>query len=174
VKICVDQPIAASAEEAQAVLLDAGFYSSLSSLEGISPPELRSVEARDGRVRAVVVYRFSGELSGPAAAILDPAKLSWAQISDTDLATRRTEVKMAPDNYSNLLSFSGWYEIRPTGRDRCVQHLEADLSVHVPLLGRLAERALAGSVRKNFAGTAVLLERYVAARHAGHAGCSPQ
>jgi hypothetical protein len=173
VKICADQPIEASADEAQAALLDPGFYASLVGLEGISAPELCSIEASDGHVRAVVGYRFSGELSGPAAAILDPAKLSWAQITDTDLATRRTEVTMAPDNYANLLSFSGWYEIRPVGDGSCVQHLEATLTVHLPLLGRLAERALAGSVRKNLGDTAALLGRYVASKRPYQGGGRP-
>lgn len=160
-KICLDQPIEASVDEAQAALLDPRFYASLAGLEGVQAPKLLSVQTCNGRAKAVVRYQFSGELSGPAAAILDPAKLSWAQISETDLLAHRTEVTMAPDNYANLLSFSGWYELRPAGNHRSVQHLEAELKVHVPLLGPLAERALAGSVKKNLAGTAALLGRYV-------------
>jgi len=169
VKIYADQPVDASLEEAEAAFLDPGFYASLVGLEGIEAPELRSLERSGDRATAVVGYRFSGELSGPAAAILSPAKLSWAQVSEVDLVAHRTEVTMVPDNYTNLLSFSGWYELRPAGKDRCVQHFEADLAVHVPLLGPLAERALANSVKKNLAGTAALLGRYVASKRAGPA-----
>ncbi len=38
-KISLDQPIAASAQQAQAAYLDPAFYSSLGELEGISPPK---------------------------------------------------------------------------------------------------------------------------------------
>lgn len=165
-RICLDQPIAAGVDEVQSAFLDAAFYHSLEQLEGISAPELRSLEVSAGTAKVVVEYRFSGELNGPAAAILDPAKLSWEQVSEVDLATRRTAVRMVPANYANLLSFSGWYEMRDAGPGRTVQHFEADLVVHLPIVGPLAERALAGSVEKNVVETAKLVERYLAARHA--------
>jgi len=163
-RIRVDQPVAATADEAQAAFLDPAFYQSLGQLEGISAPELRSLETRAGHATTVVGYKFSGQLSGPAAAILDPAKLTWAQISEVDLAERRTEVRMVADNYANLLSFSGWYELLDDGEANCVQHFEADLVVHLPLLGPLAERAIGRSVRENIAQTAHLVERYIAQR----------
>lgn len=163
-KISVDQPIEATPEEAQAAFLDPSFYRDLGLLEGISAPELRSLETTGQRARVVVAYKFAGQLGGPAAAILDPSKLTWSQISDVDLASRRTEVRMVPDNYSGLLSFSGWYELQERAGGSCCQHFEADLQVHVPLLGPLAERALASSVEKNVKGTAGLLERHVAAQ----------
>jgi hypothetical protein len=163
-KISIDQPIAAGADDVQAGFLDAAFYASLGQLEGISAPELRSLEVDGDKARVVVGYRFSGQLNGPAAAILDPAKLTWEQVSDVDLATHRTRVRMVPANYASLLSFSGWYELREAGPGRSVQHFEADLRVNVPLLGRLAERALAGDVKKNLAGTAKLLEAFLAGR----------
>ena len=61
-----------------------------------------------------------------------------------DLATRRTQLEMAPDNYSGLFSFKGWYELRDEGEASSTQHFEGDLRVHLPLLGPLAERAIAG------------------------------
>jgi len=166
VKICVDQPIAATPEEAQAAFLDPAFYENLGQLEGISAPEVRSLSVSEGRARAVLGYRFSGQLNGVARSMLDPAKLTWAQETEVDLANRHTEVRMVPDNYAGLLSFSGWYELRGTEDGQCCQHFEADLRVHVPLLGGLAEHAIAGSIRQNIADTARLLERHIArSRH---------
>ena len=163
-KICVDQPIAVSPGEAQEAFLDASFYSALGDLEGISAPELRSLEMANGHARAVVGYKFAGHLGGPAAAILDPAKLTWAQMSDVDLSRRRTEVRMVADNYGGLLSFSGWYELWESEKDTCCQHFEADLRVNIPLLGPLAERALATSVVDNIKETAEVLEHFVLRR----------
>ena len=163
-RICVDQPIEASVEEAQAAFLDPSFYRELGALEGISAPELRSLETNGGRARVVVGYRFAGRLSGPAAVILDPAKLTWVQVSDVDLDRHHTRVTMLADNYANLLSFSGWYELVSDAEGGCRQHFEAELRVNIPLLGPLAERAIANSIRQNIAETATLMGRYVAAR----------
>ncbi|MGH9107673.1 MAG: DUF2505 family protein [Acidimicrobiales bacterium] len=169
-RILLDQPIAASAEDAQGAFLDPEFYRSLGHLEAISAPEVRSFEPGPGRARSVLGYRFSGQLNGAARTILDPAKLTWSQVTEVDLATRRSQVTMVPDNYANLLSFSGWYELRATGAQECCQHFEAELRVHFPLLGPLAERVIAGSIRDNVAGTAKLLERYVTARRGAAGG----
>jgi len=167
VKICVDQPIAATPEEAQAAFLDPAFYESLGELEGISAPEVRSFSSGPERARIALGYRFSGDLSGPARALLDPAKITWVQETEVDLATGRSEVRMVPDNYGGLLSFNGWYDLRPDGGTGCCQHLEADLRVHIPLLGPLAERTIAESLRENLAGMARLLERYITAHRPG-------
>jgi hypothetical protein len=163
VEIVLDQPIAASAEYAQSAFLDADFYRSLGELPDISAPEVRSFSAGPDIARIELGYRFAGELNGPAKAILDPKKLTWSQVTEVDLATRRSTVKMVPDNYGGLLSFQGWYELHDVGEHQCRQHFEADLRVHIPLLGALAERAIAGSIRQNVADTAHLIERYVAA-----------
>jgi hypothetical protein len=165
-RIALDQPIAASAAEAQAAFLDPGFYESLGELDAISAPEVRSFSAGPDRARTVLGYRLSGVLNGPAKALLDPAKLSWSQVTEVDLGSRRSQVRMVPDNYAGLLSFSGWYELDDVSQGRCRQHFEADLRVHVPLLGALAERAIAGSIEQNIAATARLLERYIASHRA--------
>ena len=165
-KVVVDQPIAASADEAQAAFLDPAFYANLAQLEVISAPEVRSISVGATTAHSVLIYRFTGQLNGVARSILDPAKLTWSQETEVDLASRRTTVRMVPDHYERLLSFGGWYELRNKGDGGCTQHFEADLRVHLPLLGPLAERAIGGNVRDNIAITAKLLERYVAAKRA--------
>jgi hypothetical protein len=162
VRIVVDQPIRASAGDAQAGFLDPELYRSLGQLQGIAAPRVDELTSGPGWARMELHYRFSGELHGPARRILDPARLSWAQVTEVDLGARRTTVRMVPDNYGGLLSFSGWYELRESAPDECCQHFEADLRVHFPVLGALAERAIAGSIKANIAETAQLLERFVA------------
>jgi hypothetical protein len=165
-----DQRIAASAQDAQAAFLDPDFYDSLGELPGISAPEVRSwSRPSPGRARIVLGYRFAGTLSGPARRLLDPRKLTWAQVTEVDLASKRTQVEMVPDNYSGLFSFSGWYELRDEGEGHSSQHFEGDLRVHLPLLGPLAERAIATGIRQNLAATAQLVERYVAGQAKGAA-----
>jgi hypothetical protein len=163
VEISIDQPISASAAEAQSAFLDPEFYQSLAKLPDISAPEVRSFSSDGQNARIELGYRFAGELNGPAKVILDPEKLTWSQVTEVDLTARRSTVRMVPDNYGKLLSFDGWYELRDVAEQRCTQHFEADLKVNVPLLGPLAERAIAGSIRENIASTAELIERFIAA-----------
>jgi Protein of unknown function (DUF2505) len=166
-QISLDQPIGVSAEAAQAAFVDPAFYQSLGELSGISAPEVRSFSENAGRAHLVIGYRFVGQLNGPAKRILDPDKITWAQVTDVDLAARRSEVRMVPDNYQSLLSFSASYELRSEGDNQCSQHFEGDLRVRMPILGPLAERALGGSIRQNIAETARLVERYVNAGNTG-------
>jgi Protein of unknown function (DUF2505) len=161
VKVVLDQPIGVSADQAQEALAQPSFYAALGSLPGISAPEVRRCERAGGHVHLVLGYRFSGELNGAARRVLDPSKLSWAQESDADLAARRTEVVMVPDHYRSLLAFRAVYTIAEDGPDRCCQRLSGELKVNLPLLGPLAERAIAGGVRENLAATARLVETYV-------------
>jgi Protein of unknown function (DUF2505) len=159
-RINLDQPIAVSADAAQAAFVDPAFYQSLGDLAGISAPEVRSFAQSPDRVHMVLGYRFVGQLNGPAKRLLDPEKITWSQVTDVDLTARRTEVRMVPDNYQGLLSFAAWYELRSEGEDGCTQHFEGDLRVRLPLLGPLAERAIGGSIRQNIADTAHLVERF--------------
>jgi len=160
VRVSLDQPIALSAPEAQAAFSDPAFYRSLGELPGISAPAVLSFSEGPSHTTMVLGYRFAGELNSIARKLLDPGKLTWSQTTEVDLASRRTEVRMVPDHYAGLFSFDGWYELRATTEGRCCQHLEADLRVHLPLLGPLAERGIATAVRENLAATARLVERY--------------
>jgi hypothetical protein len=161
-RISLDQPIGVSVDAAQAAFVDPAFYHSLGELSGISAPEVRSFSQNADHARLVIGYRFAGQLNGPAKRLLDPEKITWSQVTDVDLSARRSEVRMVPDNYQGLLSFSAWYELRGEGEGQCRQHFEGDLRIRLPLLGPLAERAIGGSIRQNIAETAGLVERYVA------------
>jgi hypothetical protein len=165
--VVLDQVIELSAERAQAVFADPAFYQTLGSLPSISAPAVLSFSLGHGRAKLILSYHFTGRLSGPARRLLDTSKLTWTQETEIDLSSRRTEVRMVPDHYEGLFSFQGWYALREGGPTRCTQHLEADLTVHLPLLGPLAERAIAVGVRQNLAETARLVERYSANQDQG-------
>ena len=98
--------------------------------------------------------------------ILDPEKITWSQVTDVDLSTRRSEVRMVPDNYQSLLIFSAWYELRSEGEAHVLPALRRRPPIRLPLLGPLAERAIGGSIRQNIAETARLVERYVSGQEA--------
>jgi hypothetical protein len=163
-RVVVDQALAVPAADAQAALIEPGFYVALGAMPNISAPIIREEHREAARVELLLAYRFTGTISGPARRILDPAKLSWTQRATVDLERRRTAIAMTPDHYPNLLSFTGWYELRDDGPDATVQHLEADLRVAIPLVGAVAERAIATGIRQHLGEEAHILERYVGQR----------
>ena len=64
-KISLDQPIAVSAEEAQAAYLDPAFYTSLGELSAISAPEVRSFSQSPDHARIVLATASPANSTGP-------------------------------------------------------------------------------------------------------------
>ena len=52
-------------------------------------------------------YRFSGDLSSAATAVLDPEKLTWVEESHHDLAARTVRFELHPDHYADRFSCRG-------------------------------------------------------------------
>lgn len=154
----MDQTINVPAGRAQEALLDVTLYRRLGQVSPIGDPEVLA-DVRDGdTVTQRLRLRFTGTIDPPASRFVDPAKLTWVQETVTDLGRRHSVMRTVPDRYGWLLSFAGWYEIRETSPSACVQHLECDLRVNVPGLGRLAERGIARGLREHLAHEARVVE----------------
>src|SRR5437763_92417 len=85
VRFSVEQSIDAPRDAVEAAFLEPAFYAALGDMSAIRPPEVveRRVEGPgDNLVHRRVQYAFSGTLSGPARALLDPARLTWAYHSN--------------------------------------------------------------------------------------------
>jgi len=84
VRFSAEQSITAPRDAVEAAFVDPGFYAALGELSAIRPPEVleqRVEGADDNFVHLRVQYAFSGNLSGPARAVLDPARLTWVDQS---------------------------------------------------------------------------------------------
>jgi hypothetical protein len=157
VKVVVDQPIAAPADRAQAALLDPSLYERLGRVSPIGSPEVLADERHGDTVTQRVRLRFTGTLSPVVVRFVNPDQLTWVQETVTEVGRRRCQVRTVPDRYGWLLGFSGRYEIREDGPERCVQHFECDLRVNVPGLGRLAEKGIAAGLREHLAKEAEVI-----------------
>lgn len=162
VRLVVDQPIGVAAGRAQAALLDPALYERLGRVSPIGHAEVLENVGDGASVTQRVRLRFTGTISPPASRFVDPDKISWVQETVTDLASRRTELRTVPDRYGRLLSMEGWYELREAGPAGTVQHLECQLRVNVPGLGRLAERGIARGMREHLAKEAEVIEAFCA------------
>ena len=161
-RFTVDQPIAAPVERVEEAFVDPGFYRALGAMPNIGDPEILECTARDRDVFLRVRYAFTGELAAPARRVLDPAKLTWVVESTVDQSTSTTSFRMLPDHYANRLECAGTYTLVATDAMMTMQHMEGDLRVNYPLVGRLAERGIVLGLKENIAQEAHVLEQWVA------------
>jgi len=101
------------------------------------------------RVLIEVRFAFTGSLSSAVRAVIDPAKLSWVTRTEVRPAEARTDWVVLPDHYPDRLSASGSYRFAPAGGpDSTAVAVEGDLKVHVPIVGRSVERAIASGLSR--------------------------
>lgn len=155
----LDQVIAAPADKVQATLLQPTLYVHLGEVSPIGVAEILADFREADSVTQRIRLRFTGRIDPPASRFVDSDKLTWVQETVTDLESRHTTVHTVPDRYGWLLSFEGWYELREQGPSTTVQHVEFDLRVNIPGLGRLAERGIARGLREHLSQEAALVER---------------
>ena len=55
-------------------------------------------------VTSHVRYAYRGDLPPGASAVVDPARLSWVQVTELDLVQRRALVVLQPDHYPDRLA----------------------------------------------------------------------
>jgi len=166
VRFTVDQPIAAPVERVEEAFVDPGFYRALGAMPNIGDPEILECTVRDGEVFLRVRYAFTGELAAPARRVLDPAKLTWVVESTVDQSTSTTNFRMLPDHYANRLECAGSYTLVATDATMTMQHMEGDLRVNYPVVGRLAELGIVRGLKENVAQEARVVERWVAGKRA--------
>ena len=140
--------IAASAPAAIAVLADPAFYLDRPSDEDIRVRELVSHHVDGDRVTIELRCAFTGELNAAARALLEPARLTWVQASEHDLATGRVVFLILPDHYADRLNCRGRYVVTPDGHDASQRVVETELRVRAPLLAGQVERALIDGLRR--------------------------
>lgn len=146
----IDQRIAAPRDAVERAFVDPSFLAALEALPTVGAPHLLDQQREGARVRQRVRYRFTGELSGAARRVVDPARLTWVEDSVFDGEAHRTDVRILPDHYGSLL------ECRMTirfddvaGGTRRVAH--GEMKVHVPVVGAKVERAIVSGLEEHAA-----------------------
>ena len=135
-------------------------------MPNIGNPDVLECTAHDGEVFLRVRYAFTGDLAAPARRVLDPAKLTWVVESTVDRSTSTTTFRMLPDHYANRLECAGTYTLAAADMDTTMQHMDGDLRVNYPVVGRLAERGIVLGLKEHVAQEARVVERWVAGEFA--------
>ena len=140
---------------------DPALYVALVGLPKLSQPDVVA-HAIDGHtVELQVRYRFGGELSSAARAVIDPNRLTWVERSIHDLAQRRTTFTLVPDHYADRFRCSGSYVFEPTDTG-CRRRGEGDLRVKALLVAGAVEGAIVSGLEEHLDDEVSVVEAFVA------------
>lgn len=147
----VEQHLAGPLERVEAALVDPAWYQAVAASESAWAPELLEVESDDPmRIGLRVRYRFRGRLNAAAARVLDPARLSWVEVSTLDRGSHSIELRVVPDSYGDKLNVTGSAVLQTDG-DGTRRVLVGDVKVRVPLVGGRVEGAVISGLRDHAA-----------------------
>ncbi len=160
------QRFAAPVDEVAHAFCDPGFYEALAELPRLGRPEVLSREAEEARVVMRVRYRFTGDRSPAARAVLDPAKLTWVEEATHDLAARNVTFTLHPDHYADRFASHGRYRFgdapgEVTATDRFAT---GQVKVRAPFVGSTVERAIVSGLKEHLGEEVEVVERWLAGR----------
>ena len=139
----LEQFLPGAPAEVEAALVDPAFIERLAALPNLGRPELLDQRVEGHLVHQRVRYAFSGELSPAVTRFVDPARLTWVEVSTHDRRTHVADFEILPDHYANRLTCRGRFRLVDEGGGRATRRTaDGDLSVHIPFVGRKAEQAI--------------------------------
>ncbi|MGH9136967.1 MAG: DUF2505 family protein [Acidimicrobiales bacterium] len=138
---------------------DPDLYPTLGGTSKLAPPELLDVVVDGDRTTLRVRYRFIGDLSPAARAVLDPVKLTWVVESVHDVANRSVAFTMAADHYPDRFRCDGTELITPDGTGAC-RTMTGELRVKAMLVGSTVERVLVQDLDDHLAAEVPRVEKF--------------
>lgn len=159
-KFVVDQHLDGAPDEVAKAYASPDLYAAFQDLPKMSRPEVVAFESTDDEVLLKIRYRFNGQLSSAARAVLDPARLTWVEEAVHDLTSLTTSFRMVPDHYGDRFRCSGSYrfEAEGTGTRR---HCEGEIKVRAPLVAGAVENAIVSGLREHLAAEVAVLDRFL-------------
>ena len=159
----VSETIAAARDEVLRALADPGYFAHLGeAATSVRAPELLAVSEDAGIIRTSVRYAFDGTISGPAAMVVDVAKLTWVIDTTYDTTTHTGTVVVVPDHYESMLRCDGTLTLEDDGTGSTVETVSGRLEVKVPLVSGAAEKAIFGGFTRHFELEAAAMAEYCA------------
>ena len=160
------QRIEAATELVAAAFVDPDYYAELATLPKLGAPEVLTIDGTGDRARLEIRYRFAGDLSPAARAVLDPGKLTWVEVSDHDLQAFRFSFVLKPDHYADRFSCRGRSRLDAPGDDTgaTLRRTQGELKVRAPLVGGQVERAIVSGLQEHLEAEAKLLSSWLASR----------
>jgi hypothetical protein len=160
----VEQVIDADPDAVARAYTDPALYEAIGAAGGLGRAEVVDRQVEGDLVRLQVRYRFTGELSSAARAVLDPQRLTWVEHSEHDLARRHVSYRLVPDHYGDRFRAAGACRIAPGAppADGAVRTVTGSVKVSALVVGPAVERAIVSGLRDHLAGEVAAVERFLA------------
>ena len=152
----------ADVAEVIAAYADADLAAALGPLTPLSAGELLEHRRELDKVVVRVRYAYRGDLPSGASAIVEPAKLTWVQVTELDLVQRRALVVLQPDHYGDRLRARAVERFEPAPLGGTNRTVEGELKVKLLVVGRAVERALVSGLQEWLANETVAVDRWLA------------
>ncbi len=162
-RFAIKQRFAADAEAIARAYADPALYAALVGLPKLTQPEVVGHEVDGDTVVLQVRYRFGGELSPAARAVIDPDRLTWVERSTHDLSTRSATFSMVPDHYGDRFGCTGSYRFEADGGG-CRRRGEGDVRVKALLVGGAVEAAIVSGLKEHLIDEVSVVDAFVAER----------
>jgi hypothetical protein len=161
VRFQVVQHFSAGPERVARAYADPALFAAFDGLPKLGQPQVVAHRVDGDVVHLDVRYRFTGDLSPAARAVIDPDRLTWVERSVHDLAARQTTFTMLPDHYADRFRCAGTYRFEPHG-DGCARLGEGDLRVRALLVAGAVEGAIVSGLREHLAEEVTVVEAFLA------------
>lgn len=160
-RFAIEQRFAADVDAVAAAYADPALYVALVGLPKLSRPDVVGHEVDGDRVVLQVRYRFGGDLSPAARAVIDPERLTWVERSVHDLGARTATFTMVPDHYADRFQCRGSYRFEAIDGG-CRRRGEGDLRVKALLVGGAVEGAIVSGLKEHLVDEVPVVEAFVA------------
>ncbi len=164
VRFVVEQRFAAEVDAVAQAYADPALYEALVGLPKLTQPEVVGHEVDGDAVQLRVRYRFGGDLSPAARAVIDPARLTWLEHSTHDLAARRVSFRMVPDHYRDRFQCSGSYAFEADDDGSSRRHGAGEVRVKALLVARAVESAIVSGLQEHLEDEVPVVEAFVRGR----------
>lgn len=161
-RLQLEQRFAHDADTVARAFTDPTLYPRFAALPKVSVPDVLDHVVSGDRVTMRIRYRFDGDLSGAARALIDPSKLTWVDVSTHDLTRRRVSFALQPDHYGDRFRCAGTYRFEDTATG-CRRLADVDLGVSVRLVGGTVERAIASGLAEHLADEVAVVDAHLRA-----------
>lgn len=143
---------------------DPDLYAALDERGRLGRPEVLDRREDGDLVLLRLRYRFTGELSSAARAVLDPDRLSWVEESEHQLAARRVSFRMVPDHYGDRFRAAGEVRIVASDEGGACRVVDGDLRVRALVVGPAVERAIVSGLREHLRDEVPVVQEFLRTR----------
>jgi hypothetical protein len=152
---------AADPDDVALAYADPALYAAFAGLPRAGAPEVLDHRVDGDVARLRVRWRFAADLAPAARAVVDPAKLTWVEVSTHDLVARTVTFSLEPDHYRDRLQCSASYRFDPKGGGT-ERVSEGELKVRAPLVAKAVENAIVSGLDEQLDAEVPIVEAFIA------------